>query len=107
MTQQLSLTQEQINNRAKQRETGDIIQYTEQEINQIINLKGTNDQTINLFNMHGALYIGDKATEDNYTQYSEHTISLNIDDFSNVYTPEDIKERFTECIKEVVCEKIL
>lgn len=78
-----------------------------EEINQIINLKSESGQVLNIFNLHGVLYLGDRATEDSFVQFSEHNLGLSIKDFAGCQTVEEVQERFNKCLREVILEKLI
>jgi len=63
----------------------------EENINRILNLKGADGKLIDVFDLHGVLFIGNtQANEEGkhewdvtktYIRHSEHSIAMNIDDF--------------------------
>lgn len=87
--------------------TEELKTFSVEEINQIINLKAENGQTLNVFNLHGVLYLGDRATEDSFVQFSEHSLSLSIEDFAGCQTAEEVKKQFNKCLRETILQKLI
>ena len=86
--------------------------YTEEDINRIIGLKGFNGEQIDIFKLHGVLFVGN--TKDRmwdltkrYVRYSEHSIGLSIEDFEYCETEDDVNEQWHESFKAVVKERLL
>ncbi len=98
--------------------------YTAEEINNIINLKGANGTQIDIFDLHGVLYLGNTRTvhvpkngvlvasevwdlTETYNRYNEHSIGMNINDFEDCETEEDVLDRFREELATAVAEKLV
>ena len=69
--------------------------FNEQEINQILNLtKGFLNQTIDVFNLTAALFIGNDKTQgewDSSILFSENRVHITLADFKDCQTEEDVK----------------
>jgi len=98
--------------------------FTEEEINRIINLKSADGTPIDIFDLHGVLYIGNCRKgitiielgkikqvygwdlEKTHTKYSEHSLPISIDDFELCETEEDVEDTFAKILEEVVADKL-
>ncbi len=88
------------------------IEQRKKEINNIINLIGYNGEQIDIFNLHGLIFIGnvkDKVWDisQRYVRLSEHSISISIEDFEGYETDKEIQERFSELLEEAIIENLL
>lgn len=90
------------------------MKYTKEEINKIVNLKGANGELIDIFDLHGLLFVGnskdgcwDLSMDGRYCRFSEHSIGISYDDFEDCETEEDVTEQFWESLKEAVQERLL
>lgn len=99
--------------------------FTEEDINRILDLHSVDGKLIDVFDLHGVLYIGncrDGITiiehgkvktvhgwdlTKTHTQFSEHLIGMDIDEFEDCETEEDVRNRFAECLEEAVKEKLV
>jgi len=83
-----------------------------EEINKIVGLKGVDGKQINIFNLHGILYVGNSENgiydlTKTYAKFSEHSLGISIEDFESCETEEDVNEQFMELLKEAVLEKLV
>ena len=88
--------------------------FNEEEINNIIALKGANGKQIDIFNLHGVLYVGncingvwDVSGDGQFTRASEHSMAFGLDDFDGCESEEDILNRFSECLREFVLQQLV
>lgn len=98
--------------------------FTEEDINRILNLKSADDKLIDVFDLHGILFIGNcrqvtilehgKLKEvhgwdltKTHQRYSEHSIAMGIDDFELCETEDDVRDTFAECLAEAVKERLV
>ena len=86
--------------------------YTEEEINNIVNLKGHNGEQIDIFSLHGVLFVGNSESGEwdiskRYVRFSEHSLGISIEEFEDCETEEDVNEQFFECLREVVLRRLL
>lgn len=86
--------------------------YTEEEINNIIDLRGYDGKQINIFKLHGILFIGNPENgkwdlTKSYTRLSEHAIPISLEDFEDCKNEEDVREAFSEELKNMIIEKLL
>ena len=86
--------------------------WTEQEINDIVKLKDRWGRPINIFRLHGVLFVGNTENgmwdlSKNYTRFSEHSIGFSLDDFDYCETDEDVLEVFGEGLERNVTEKLV
>jgi hypothetical protein len=82
------------------------------EINNIINLIGENGEQIDIFKLHGILYIGNTKNgtwdiRERYVRLSEHNLPIILEDFDGYETDKDIQERFSELLEETITDKLL
>ena len=90
----------------------DMAKFTQEEINNIIGLKGHDGRQIDIFKLHGVLFIGN--TEDgewdlnkNYMKMSEHYIPITLDDFEDCETEDEVENTFREELEEMIINKLL
>ena len=88
------------------------MKYTEEDINRIIGLKGFNGEPIDIFRLHGVLFVGNSEGGEwdlskRYVRYSEHSIGLSIEDFAYCETEEDVNEQWHESFKQTVAERLI
>lgn len=88
------------------------LEQRKKEINNIINLIGNNGEQIDIFNLHGLIFIGnvkDKVWDitQRYVRLSEHSISISIEDFEGYETDKEIQERFSELLEETIIDNLL
>lgn len=98
--------------------------FTEVEINKIINLHGANGEPIDIFDLHGILYVGNTKTvnvvqngvlvpkeiwdlTERYTKFSEHSLPIFNEDFDWCETEEEVREQFATSLKEAINSKLL
>ena len=86
--------------------------FTQEQINNIIGLRGYDGRQIDIFKLHGVLFIGN--TEDgewdlnkNYMKMSEHGIPISLDDFEDCETEDEVRDVFSEELEEVIIDKLL
>lgn len=98
--------------------------FTEEDVNRILNLKSADGTPINVFDLHGVLYIGNcrKGIEiiengklklvhgwdltKTHTKFVEHSLPIYIDDFEFCETEEDVEETFAKILGAVVADKL-
>lgn len=90
--------------------------FTEEDINRILNLRGSDGKLIDVFDLHGVIFIGNTQPNERgkeewdltktYTRHSEHSIAMNIDDFEDCETEDDVRETFDERLEEAIHEKL-
>ena len=83
-----------------------------EQINNIIDLRGKDGRQIDVFKLHGVLFIGnteDRAWDLNkkYIRLSEHSIPILLDDFEDCETEDDVRKTFGEELKETIIDKLL
>ena len=90
------------------------MKYSKEEINKILGLKGANGELIDVFSLHGLLFIGnskdgywDTTITGRYCRFSEHSLFVNYKDFDWCKTEEDINDQFYECFREIVKERLV
>lgn len=88
------------------------MKYTDEEINKIVNLKGKNGKLIDIFDLHGLLFVGNVENgmwdlSKTYTRYSEHSLTFIPEDFEDCETEEEVHERFVERLEESVTEQLV
>lgn len=88
------------------------MKYTEEEINNIVNLKGHNGEQIDIFSLHGVLFLGNSKDgvwdiSERYVRYTEHSIGMSIEEFEFCETEDDVNEQWHECLKQTITERLL
>ena len=86
--------------------------FTREQINDIISLKGHDGRQIDIFELHGVLFIGngEGGTWDlnkNYLRLSEHRIPISMDDFEYCDTEDEVRNTFSETLKDAIIDKLL
>lgn len=86
--------------------------FTQEQINNIIDLRGNDGRQIDIFKLYGILFIGN--TEDrkwdldkNFLKLSEHDIPISIDDFEFCETEDDVIDTFTDELQKMIIDKLL
>lgn len=86
--------------------------FTEEQINNIINLRGHDGRQIDIFKLHGILFVGN--IEDgmwdlnkNYIRLSHHHIPISIEDFEDCETEDDVRNTFSEELEKMIIDKLL
>jgi len=86
------------------------VPYTKAEINEILNLKGWLNQSIDVFNLYGVLTIGISSNpregsdewEIQQRTYSENKLPITIRDFENCNEPDDVRKAFNKALRKTV-----
>lgn len=86
--------------------------FTQEQINDIIDLRGKDGRQIDIFKLHGVLFVGnteDKVWDLNkkYVRLSEHNIPISLDDFEDCETEDDVRNTFGEELKDAITDKLL
>lgn len=86
--------------------------FTYEQINDIIDLRGRDGRQIDIFNLHGVLFIGniEDRTWDlskKYTRLSEHNIPISMDDFEDCDTEDEVRDTFGAELKDAITDKLL
>lgn len=86
--------------------------FTEEEINNIIGLKGYDGRQIDIFNLYGIIFVGNTEKSSwnlnrNFVKLSESRVPITIDAFEFCETEKDVRETFAEELKESITEKVL
>ena len=86
--------------------------FTQEQINDIIDLRGKDGRQIDIFKLYGILFVGN--TEDRvwdlnkkYVKLSEHNIPISLDDFEDCDTEDEVRDTFGEELKDVIIDKLL
>lgn len=82
------------------------------QINEIINLKGADGKPIDVFDLHGVLFIGncENGTWDldkTYCRFSEHSLGISFNAFQECKTEDDILNVFHEELERAITEKLV
>jgi hypothetical protein len=89
-----------------------MVKFTQEQINDIIDLRGKDGRQIDIFRLHGVLFIGNTENgvwdlDKRYIRLSEHSIPITIDDFEFCETEKDVRDTFAEELKEAIIDKLL
>ncbi len=89
-------------------------EFTEEQINNIINLRVYDGRQIDIFKLHGILFVGNiedgtwnLGKSKNYTRLSDHRITIFIEDFEDCETEENVRDTFGEKLEEAIIDKLL
>lgn len=88
------------------------MKYTREEINKIVDLKGHNGEQIDIFKLHGLLFVGNSEggewnLMERYTRFSEHTLPIIYEAFVFCETEEQVNHHFWKCLREAVTQKLI
>lgn len=99
--------------------------FSKEEINKIIGLKSPDGVLIDIFNLHGVLFVGNCRPgkifkpgvgivetevwdiEKSHVKMSEHSLPILIEDFEDCETEDDVHDKFSEMLEEAVKEKLV
>lgn len=88
------------------------MKFNKQQINDIINLKGADGKQIDIFDLHGVLFVG--TSEDDtwdlsktYVRFSDHSLGIALEEFEDCETEDDVHEQFSESLKQIAHEKLI
>lgn len=87
------------------------MKFSKEEINEIVDLKGADGTQIDIFDLHGVLFVGNSdVTWDitkTYTRMSEHSLGIPVEDFEGCETEDDVEEQFAKSLRQAVLEKLV
>lgn len=86
--------------------------FTLEQINNLIDLRGNDGRQIDIFKLHGVLFIGNTGNgkwdlSKNYMKLSEHSVPILLDDFEDCETEDDVRNTFSEELEEAIIDKLL
>ena len=81
--------------------------FSKEEINNIINLRDTKNNQLDIFNLGGVLYLDDGDNSKTNNMFSAHSLFIDYDSFFWCETEEDVNEQFFEELKSAVMEQLL
>jgi len=86
--------------------------YNSNYINNLIGLIGNDGNLIDIFNLHGLLFVGNTKNGEwnlgkTYSMFSEHSLNINIDDFEDCESDDDINDKLNEVLKEALDNKLI
>lgn len=81
--------------------------FTEEEINRIINLKDSEGRQLDVFSLGGILYLDDGDASKGSCRFSAHSLPIDVDSFWACESEEDVLNTFSDCLKDVILEKLL
>lgn len=86
--------------------------FTREQINDIIGLKGNDGRQIDIFKLHGVLFLGNYENKEwdlskNYTKLSEHNLPISMDGFEDCETEDDVRNVFALELEEIIVDKLL
>jgi len=87
-------------------------EWTEEEINRIIDLKDWQGNPIDIFDLHGVLYLGNSPGKEwditkNYVMFSEHSLPILLQEFQWCETEEEVRETFREVLLRTIEQKLV
>ena len=86
--------------------------WTEEEVNNIINMKGYNGEQIDVFRLYGILFLGNCEGGEwdiskRFVNFTHHSVPISIDDFDGCEDEEHVNEQFWESLKEGIHERLI
>lgn len=89
-----------------------LAKFTREQINNIVGLRGNDGRQVDIFELHGVLFIGNSVNgvwdlDKNYLRLSEHNLPISMDDFEFSETEDDVRNTFSEELKESIIDKLL
>jgi hypothetical protein len=99
--------------------------FTEDDINRILNKKHDDDTSMDVFNLHFVLCVGNTKTARKwdkylkqmidvsewdvvrYAKWAEHSLPISIEDFDECETEEDVFDVFSDVYRNVLREELL
>lgn len=86
--------------------------FTREQINDIVGLKGNDGRQIDIFELHGVLFLGNSEGGEwdlskNYTKFSEHNVPISMNDFEDCETEDDVIDAFGSVLEEMIVDKLL
>jgi hypothetical protein len=87
--------------------------FTEESINQILDIKGANGELIDVFELYGVLFVGntkngewDLTTAGRFTKYRSDHINLQEEDFDGCHTEEQVQNTFASRLTELITNNL-
>lgn len=81
------------------------MKFSKEEISKIVNLKDTRGQLLNIFDLHGKLFLAEHGSS-RIVQYSSHSLPIFLSDFEWCETKRDVKDQFSESLLTAVEGKL-
>lgn len=91
--------------------------YTEEEVNNILNLRGHDGKLIDVFNLYGLIYVGNTQLNERhrqewdltktFTKFSEHSLGMSIEDFEDCKTEDEVTDTFWSNLRDLVRDRLL
>jgi len=95
------------------------VKFTKDEINKILNIRGTDGEVIDVFDLHGVLFIGNCLQEHTpkgvktmwnldrrFIMESEHSLPISYEDFELCENEDDVREKFSELLRQALENKL-
>lgn len=100
------------------------MKYTKEQINQIVNFHDATGKLVDVFDLHGILYLGNTKTvhvtekgvlrnaqvwdiTETHFKASEHSLPISIEDFEFCETDEEVQETFAGLLSKAVAENLV
>lgn len=88
------------------------MRYSKEQINEILHLFGADGSPIDIFNLHGILFIGNVQGRiwditKTYIRHSDHSVPIVIEDFEYCETEDDVRDQFRESLRNAVMDKLI
>ena len=88
------------------------MKYTKEQINDILHLIGANGKPIDIFDLHGVMFIGNSQgriwdISETYIRNAEHSLPIFIEDFEFCETEDEVRDQFHLSLREIVLERLL
>ena len=89
-----------------------MMEWTEEQINGIIALKGDNGESIDIFRLYGILFVGNTQEglwdiSKRFTGFVQHSVPIHLEDFEGCESEDDVHEVFNEEFRRSVMERLL
>jgi len=88
------------------------MKFSKDEINKIVNLHGADGKLIDIFDLHGVLFVGNSENgtwdlDKTYIMFSEHSLGISPQEFEDCETEDDVLEQFFASFRRMILEKLV
>jgi len=81
------------------------MKFSKEEISKIVNLKDARGQLLNVFDLHGKLFLAEHGSS-RIVQYSSHSLPIFFSDFEWCQTKNNVMGQFLVSLREAVNGKL-
>ena len=81
------------------------MKFTKEEISEIVGLKDGRGQLLNIFDLHGKLFLAEHGSS-RYVMYNSHSLPIIYSDFEWCQTEDNVMGQFLVSLREAVNGKL-